>query len=185
MSTIEDYLKECKKKMEECDHLFIKEKEGEWDVSFHLSDTTYDPPQVCCLKCGLNNRRLLYNRRKQFDYEVYLALKNIPILCLSYVNNYINDKVFEETFELGWQDRCAANGASKVFNLISDEPLACRDPVRLYRLAKAIKPDGDNGKLFKLVKRLNRIEVDDNIEIVNVDEAKELLNQSVKKIGEK
>ena len=147
-----DKKKRIKRKMMECDHLFIKESKGEWDGLCHSSDAFYIPPSVCCLKCGLNNRFLLFNDRRKWDYKTYEALSLFPQFRLS----EINDEVFEEQFKFGWRDRCAAFGEDKVFNLISNEVLDCDNPEELYEEAIKIIPEGNNEEIFNLMKELNK-----------------------------
>lgn len=152
---------EKRNQMMKCDHLFVKQTEEEWDGLCHTSDAFYIPPQICCLKCGLNNRFLLFSDRRKYDYETYMALSIFPQFRLS----IINDEIFENQFMFGWRDRCAVIGANRVFNLISDEVLNCDNPEELYEEAKSIIPDGNIEEIFTLIKKLN--------------------TQSVKKKGEK
>ena len=46
------------KQVENCQHLFLKEKDREVYYGFHSSDCGSTPPIVVCLKCGLTNKHL-------------------------------------------------------------------------------------------------------------------------------
>ena len=152
---IDEMIEKKKIVMKECNHLFVKQKEGEWDGLCHSSDAFYIPAQVCCLKCGLNNRFLLFKDRRKYDYDTYLALSIFPQFRL----NDLNDEVFEETFKFGWRDKCAAFGEDKVFNLISKEVINCDNPQELYLKVKELLPNGNNEEIFNKMKELNKEKV--------------------------
>ena len=145
MSELEEKLLEIRKHMEECDHLFIKQREGYWSCGFHSSDYEYTPTVVTCLKCGLNNQP--HNR----EYDMIRLLIN-PEGYYYYKNkNRVNDEVFREQFP------CSKKGESS-YNFISDEEFGAINPRALYQIAIYIKPNGTNEEIFNTMKELNEIQ---------------------------
>ena len=156
MREMEKKLLKLKKRMEECDHLFIKEEEGFWAPGFHSSDYEYIPTVVSCLKCGLNNEP--HNR----EYNRFRLLMN----PLGYSWDRINDEVFRKQFP------SSKKGESE-YNFISDEIFRAINPVTLYQIAIYINPNGTNEEIFNTMKELNEIQhIEGRFEISN----KELLD---------
>ncbi len=139
---LEEELIKVKKDMEECDHLFIKQREGYWSCGFHSSDYEYTPTVVTCLKCGLNNQ----SHNREYD-KIWLLINH----GYYYYKNRINNEVFREQFP------CSIKGESS-YNFISDEEFGAFNPVTLYQIAIYIKPNGTNEEIFNTMKELNEIQ---------------------------
>ena len=157
MSLLEKKLLKIKKQTEECDHLFIKRREGYWLEGFHSSDYEYIPTIVTCLKCGLNN----LPRGREYD-RILLFMNR-----LEYYWSQINDEVFRKQYP------CCKKGES-AYNFISDEEFRAFNPVTLYQIAIYINPNGTHEEIFNMMKELNEIQCKEGkIEIEN----KELLDR--------
>ena len=147
-----EYIKNKEKQMEECNHLFVKLKEGQYYSGFHSSDCGYDPCIVVCLKCGLTNRFIEMDDISR-DVDRHIRLIN------SYYNSFVevNDKIFRKQFNLAWE-RSGKSFDDSVFNLISDEVFKSKHPQLLYKIAKEIDKTLDNEVLFNIMKTLHEIE---------------------------
>ena len=141
MREMEKKLLKLKKRMEECDHLFIKEEEGFWAPGFHSSDYEYIPTVVTCLKCGLNNKP----RGREYDK---LMLFTYP---LGYYWNRINDEIFKKQYP-------SSKKGESTYNFISDEEFRVINPVTLYQIAIYINPNGTNEEIFNTMKELREIQ---------------------------
>lgn len=161
MSEFEKKLLKLKKRMEECDHLFIKKEEGFWAGDFHSSE--YIPTIVTCLKCGLNNQP----RDREYDR---FKLLNDP---LGYYWNQINDEVFRKQYQYP-----SSKSDESTYNFISDEKFRAINPLTLYQISIYINPNGTNEEIFNTMKELNEIQHKEGIiKIDNKKDNKELLDR--------
>ena len=147
-----DILKQKRKQMEECDHLFIKEQDSYWVGGFHSSDYEYIPCTVKCLKCGLTNYHINMDQRAK-DYHARLLRIINPT---KYQILLINDEIFYKQFGDLIKHESSTNG---IYNYISDKVLPAANAIELYQLAREIKPDGNNSELFEIMNKLYQIEL--------------------------
>ncbi len=167
---VEEYLKEKEQQMNECQHLFLKIKEGQEYSGFHSSDNENKPCVVTCVKCGLTNRFM------EMD-EVAIEVEKMFMMYNPYYQKYIkaNDSVFKQQFHNAWR-RCGKSFDDSVFNLISDEVLNVNRPMLLYSIAKQIKPDADDTEIFDTMKTLYEIETpEERAKLNNIEQAQELI----------
>ena len=133
------------KKMNECNHLFVKFKDGVLVNLGHTSDCYYDAPIVQCVHCGLTNK---YVAEEELDkmYNLYTdPIKKIynQVFFEQYGSAYRKGKYFDES----------------VLNVISEDVLKVGnyyfcDPVSLYDSAKKVNQSSDNSELFKTMVEL-------------------------------
>lgn len=169
---VKEYLKNKEKQMEECQHLFLKIKEGKSYYGFHSSDYEHEPCVVTCLKCGLTNRFIEMNSIEK-ECNMMLRCRN------PYYSGFIevNDRIFRKQYRHAWQ-RCGKDFDESVFNLISDEVWNVNHPMLLYNIAKIIKPEADNMEIFDIMKKLYEIETPtERVELNNIGQAQELIDR--------
>ena len=154
-----EYLKNKEKQMEECEHLFLKIKEGRSYNGYHSSDYEYEPCVVVCLKCGLTNRFIGWRS------PVYNGFFEV------------NDKVFKKQFDHAWK-RNGKGFDDSVFNLISDEVWNVNHPTLLYNIAKNLKSEADNQELFDTMNELYEIQTPlERAELKSIEQAHELISR--------
>ncbi len=165
-------LKRMKSKMNECDHLFIKLKEGEYIGAFHSSDCEDIPPTVSCLKCGLTNK---YIEMSDYEKQIYYN----PLTTYGYRRKLAidaNNQVFWDQFRHASR-RGGKSFDSSVFNFISDEVFNPDYSNALYRMAKRIKPNGSNAELFDIMKELNSMMTAYDRENIRNGQTKDLVSR--------
>ena len=162
MKNSEQKLLEQKKKMEGCNHLFIKKQNGYW-----ASDSWYKPCIVKCLRCGLTNAYIdAHNNNeilKIFNPKKYSLIK-------------LNNEIFQKQFSGGWrEDREILD--EMIFNLISNEVFDAENDNFLYQIAERISENKTNDEIFEIMKELSEIDENEKkIETLNFDELTELKN---------
>lgn len=138
--------------MNECDHLFVKLKEGISYCGFHSSDCGNDPITVICLKCGLTNRFILMD---DIDRECDMILRYKNPYYKAYQE--VNDRVFRKQFNHAYR-RGGKSFDDSVFNLISKSVFKSNHPILLYNIAKSMNPSMHDTELFEIMKKLHEIE---------------------------
>ena len=123
--------KEIEERYKNCNHLFLKRKEGETFYGFHSTDYEYTPCIVTCLKCGLTNEFI--EMSPTIEYYERLYLWNHPE---EKIIRDTNDQEFRRQFQGAWK-RGRKYFDESVFNLISEEAWDPVRPMELYQ--KAIK----------------------------------------------
>lgn len=170
---VNEQLERQRQKYEECNHLFVKTREGVHYYGFHSSDCGYDPPVVVCLECGLTNKHIEMEYKEKRYFDILLWYRN-PLRLKQLL---INDEEFKKQFNHGYL-RGGKSFDDSVFNLISSGALSSTHPGILYRLAKKIKPDATNEELFNTMKTLHDIETpSERIELESEEEIEGLLNR--------
>ena len=165
-----------KKQMEECDHLFIKQREGYWVGGFNSSDYEYTPCVVECLRCGLTNSYLV---KDNDNIKHAIILKNIVPELYDLIE--LNNRVFKSRYHEAYGFKGRFN--EDALNLISQEAVCMDHPRMLYHLAKIIKEDGTNEEIFEIMKTLNEIETTEEKVNLSKEQAERLLERykSIKK----
>ena len=170
---INEQLERRIKRFQNCNHLFVKTKEGVHYCGFHSSDYGNDPCIVVCLKCGLTNKHIEMDCIEKRNYDVLLCLKN-PLYKRLLDKN---DEEFRKQFNKGYLRGGKAFDES-VFNLISDKELRSNHPMLLYNLAKKINPDATDEEIFTIMERLHEIETPlERFQLCSIKESEELLNR--------
>ena len=96
---MKEKLSELKNRFENCDHLFVKVKEGETYYGFHSSDCGKTPPTVLCIKCGLTNKHIVMDPIKKYRYDQFLIFNN----PYTYFKAQIHDEVFRKKYNHGYR----------------------------------------------------------------------------------
>lgn len=151
---------EKKAEMEKCDHLFVKLKEGEDYYGFHSSDCGHDPRIVKCVRCGLTNK---YN---DMSYSKQRFLTMFPVHN-SLIN--LNKEMFKQQFSHAYR-RGGKSFDDSIFNMISEEIFDSNHLTLLYRIAKMIKPEGNNEEIFTIMKTLKSLETPEEKETLTTME---------------
>ena len=58
----DDYTEKRKEEMRNCNHLFVRLKEGVTITGFNSSDCYYDPSEVESVHCGLTNKHMFLEK---------------------------------------------------------------------------------------------------------------------------
>lgn len=164
MKNSEQKLLEQKKKMEGCNHLFIKQRDGYW-----TENSIYKPCIVKCLKCGLTNSYIDTDHKNNGLLKIFNPSK--------YALIKLNNEVFEKQYTGGWrQDREILD--EMIFNLISDEVFNAENANFLYQIAERISENKTNDEIFEIMKELREIdENEEKIELLNLRQLIELKNE--------
>ena len=149
--------------MEECDHLFLKLRNGVDYYGFHSSDCGHDPCVVKCLHCGLTNA---YIEMDYISREIEEKLRWMNPRYDAFIK--MNDKVFKRQYNHGYR-RGGKSFDERVFNLISNEPLYLEYPLVIYKVAKEINPNADNEELFSIMKELKSLETKEDYKEKNLE----------------
>ena len=159
----------------DCDHIFVKIREGEYYYGFHSSDCEYTPSTVVCVKCGLTNEHIIMDPilRKHTD------------LFNSYLNPYykknieLNDIEFKRQFSHGYL-RSGKYFNESVFKYMSSKVVPSKHVTELYKLAYYINPNGSNEELFEIMQKLHEIETpEERFRLIN---SEELLNRYMDRV---
>ena len=161
-----EYVLKRKEEIRNCNHLFVKLKEGVYSGAFNSSDCYYDPCEVECVYCGLTNKH---------EYlENYL--KRIP-LGFSYKNETIESEMFKEVFKNAYR-RSGKSFDETVFNLISNEVLNTYHPRLLYELANLLNPNASQEEIFETMRELKELETrQEELRLRNKEQASGLIKR--------
>ena len=148
--TFEQKLLQKKIEMEQCDHLFVKQKEGFWVGGFHSTDYEHTRCIVTCVKCGLTNYHFEMDPITKYNFDEFERKFNYK----GYKRILLNDEIFKSQFG----DKCTNRNLldRDIFNFISEEILPTTDSIsiKLYQTAKQINPDASDKELFEIMKEL-------------------------------
>ncbi len=168
INSFDEYAERRREEMENCDHLFVKLKEGESSVGFHSSDYYYDPAHVECVHCGMTNR--------------FMPFEEMDNRGRYHPKKTIETQVFEKTFR-GSYLRGGKSFDESSFHLISPEILPSYHPGLLYQMALQINPEGTNEELFEIMKQLHTLETRQEIlRLKTLDQTEDLIKRYKSKV---
>lgn len=177
--TSEEYTMKRKEKIRNCNHLFVRLKEGETTPGFNSSDYYYDPSHVECVHCGLTNKYESFEEMfSRYPRKSYFFRKN----------KTIESEMFGEFFK---ENYCRGGKSfdESAFNLISEEVLPTYHPGLLYKLAMEINPEASMEGIFETMKQLHSLETrQESLRLQEIEQAQELLaryhqNKKSKRLG--
>lgn len=152
------------KQIENCEHLFLKEKDKEEYYGFHSSDCGSTPPIVVCLKCGLTNKHLEMDSITKRRCDIRLFSMNKDLYRV--INKY--DEEFKRLYSKGYR-RSGKSFDETVLPLISDEVLHLKNPHQVYEMAKEAKPNATNEEIFEEMKRINETSKKEKIKVLSIE----------------
>ena len=128
----------------ECNHLFVKLKDGYWTGGCHSSDCEYTPSIVECVHCGLTNKfsKMIttYGHKLEWDSYWYYKVKNDAFD--DYLNNASNGKYYK--------------GDESFINFISNKSYYFFFANKRYLKAKEINQTASNEEIFELMKEIDK-----------------------------
>lgn len=161
-----EFTQKRQEEIRNCNHLFIKLRQGEKVFGHHSTDYYKGANEVECVHCGLTNR---FNKIEEaLDIKYALTVYN---------KKTIESQMFEEVFNDSYFRDGKSFNNSEV-NLINEECLLTCHPGLLYRLALKINPLGNNEELFEIMKQLHLLETDqEKIRLQTEEQAISLLDR--------
>lgn len=153
-----EFTQNRQEEMRNCNHLFVKLRQGEEVFGCHSTDYYKGANEVECVYCGLTNR---FNRIEEVLDSEYIEFSKsfrgmIPSLT-RYNRKTLESQMFEEIFKESYL-RGGKSFKNSDINLISKECLLTYHPGLLYRLALQINPLGNEEELFEIMKILHLLE---------------------------
>lgn len=153
-----EFTQKRQEEMRNCNHLFVKLRQGEEVFGCHSTDYYKGANEVECVYCGLTNR---FNRIEEVLDSEYIEFSKsfrgmIPSLT-RYNRKTLESQMFEEIFKESYL-RGGKSFKNSDINLISKECLLTYHPGLLYRLALQINPLGNEEELFEIMKILHLLE---------------------------
>lgn len=141
-----------------CNHLFVKLRQGEEIFGCHSTDYYKGANEVECVRCGLTNRFNKIEEVLESDYvEFSKSFKGMIPSLTGYNRKTLESELFEEIFKESYF-RGGKSFDNSTVNLISKECLLTYHPGLLYRLALQINPLGNNEEIFEIMKALHLLE---------------------------
>ena len=173
-----EFTQKRQEEIRNCDHLFVKLRQGEGGFGCHSTDYYKGANKVECVHCGLTNR---FNRIEEVLDSEYIEFSKsfrgmIPSLT-GYNKKTLESQMFEEVFKDSYFRGGKSFNNSDV-NLISEECLQTCHPGLLYSLALQINPLGNSEELFEIMKQLHSLETtQEKIRLQTEEQAISLLDR--------
>lgn len=161
-----------------CNHLFVKLRQGEEVFGCHSTDYYKGANEVECVHCGLTNR---FNRIEEVLDSEYIEFSKsfrgmIPSLT-GYNKKTLESQMFEEVFKDSYF-RGGKSFNNLDINLISEECLQTCHTGLLYSIALQINPLGNSEELFEIMKQLHSLEnTQEKIRLQTEEQAISLLDR--------
>ena len=173
-----EFTQKRQEEIRNCNHLFVKLRQGEEIFGCHSTDYYRSADEVECVHCGLTNR---FNRIEEVLESDYVEFSKsfrgmIPSLT-GYNKKTLESHMFEEVFKYSYF-RGGKSFNNSDINLISSEILLTYHPGLLYRLALQISQEGNDMEIFEIMKQLHSLETNqEKIRLQTEEQAIELLNR--------
>lgn len=173
-----EFIKKRQEEIRNCNHLFVKLRQGEEVFECHSTDYYKGANEVECVHCGLTNR---FNRIEEvldIEYiEFSKSFRGMISSLIGYNKKTLESLMFDEVFKDSYFRGGKSFNNSDV-NLISEECLLTCHPGLLYRLALQINPLGSKEELFEIMKQLHLLETtQEKIRLQTVEQSTQLLDR--------